>query len=182
MQDTSCVSIHSRSKSVVTKSSRRWVGVSGRNCRQQRGKWSELTVALAVANPPVRGLRQGLAQWLRPELREGEGKTSGGQGRAPTRHCEAAHHGIVRLAAVVLHPSGASIGGLELVGGLQRSLAEVGVASGRARNEPLTRSAMRAAQPRPGGGTWSRRKGAPGRGGQATLAGLRREGNPAPTE
>ena len=25
--------------------------------------------ALAVAKPPVRGLRQGSAQWLRPELR-----------------------------------------------------------------------------------------------------------------
>ena len=26
-------------------------------------------VALAVAKPPARGLRQGTAQWLRPELR-----------------------------------------------------------------------------------------------------------------
>jgi bifunctional non-homologous end joining protein LigD len=37
--------------------------------RQDRSKWSELMAALAVAKPPVRGLRQGSAQWLRPELR-----------------------------------------------------------------------------------------------------------------
>jgi hypothetical protein len=37
--------------------------------RQDRGKWSELTAAFAVAKSPVRGLRQGSAQWLRPELR-----------------------------------------------------------------------------------------------------------------
>jgi hypothetical protein len=29
----------------------------------------ERMAALAVAKPPVRGLRQGTAQWLRPELR-----------------------------------------------------------------------------------------------------------------
>jgi hypothetical protein len=40
--------------------------------RQDRGKWSELMAALAVAKPPLRGLRQqGSAQWLRPELRVG---------------------------------------------------------------------------------------------------------------
>jgi hypothetical protein len=38
-------------------------------CRQNTGKWSELMAALAVAKPPLRGLRQGSAQWLRPELR-----------------------------------------------------------------------------------------------------------------
>src|SRR5262245_40212848 len=37
--------------------------------RQDRGKWSELMAALAVAKPPLKGLRQGSAQWLRPELR-----------------------------------------------------------------------------------------------------------------
>jgi uncharacterized membrane protein YkvA (DUF1232 family) len=30
---------------------------------------SELMAALAVAKPPLKGLRQGSAQWLRPELR-----------------------------------------------------------------------------------------------------------------
>jgi bifunctional non-homologous end joining protein LigD len=37
--------------------------------RQDRGKWSELMAAFAVAKSPVRGLRQGSAQWFRPELR-----------------------------------------------------------------------------------------------------------------
>jgi hypothetical protein len=37
--------------------------------RQDRGKWSELMAGLAVAKPPLKGLRQGSAQWLRPELR-----------------------------------------------------------------------------------------------------------------
>jgi bifunctional non-homologous end joining protein LigD len=37
--------------------------------RQDRGRWSELMAALAVAKPPLRGLRQGSAKWLRPELR-----------------------------------------------------------------------------------------------------------------
>jgi bifunctional non-homologous end joining protein LigD len=37
--------------------------------RQDREKWSELMGALAAAKPPLRGLRQGSAQWLRPELR-----------------------------------------------------------------------------------------------------------------
>ena len=37
--------------------------------RQDRGKWSELMAAFAVAKSPVRGLRQGSAQWLRPEFR-----------------------------------------------------------------------------------------------------------------
>jgi hypothetical protein len=31
--------------------------------------WRERMAALAVAKPPLRGLRQGSAQWLRPELR-----------------------------------------------------------------------------------------------------------------
>ena len=34
-----------------------------------RAAWRERMAALAVAKPPVRGLRQGTAQWLRPELR-----------------------------------------------------------------------------------------------------------------
>jgi hypothetical protein len=34
-----------------------------------RAAWSEWMAALAVAKPPLRGLRQGSAQWLRPELR-----------------------------------------------------------------------------------------------------------------
>ena len=38
-------------------------------CQQDRGKWSELMKAQAVAKPPLKGLRQGSAQWLRPELR-----------------------------------------------------------------------------------------------------------------
>jgi bifunctional non-homologous end joining protein LigD len=37
--------------------------------RQDRGQWGELIAALAVAKPPLKGLRQGSAQWLRPELR-----------------------------------------------------------------------------------------------------------------
>jgi bifunctional non-homologous end joining protein LigD len=37
--------------------------------RQDRGKWGELMAALVVAKPPLKGLRQGSAQWLRPELR-----------------------------------------------------------------------------------------------------------------
>ena len=34
-----------------------------------RAAWRARMAALAVAKPPVRGLRQGSAQWLRPELR-----------------------------------------------------------------------------------------------------------------
>jgi len=34
-----------------------------------RAAWRERMAALAVAKPPLRGLRQGSAQWLRPELR-----------------------------------------------------------------------------------------------------------------
>jgi hypothetical protein len=37
--------------------------------RQDRENWSELMAALAVAKPPMKGLRQGSAQWLRQELR-----------------------------------------------------------------------------------------------------------------
>jgi hypothetical protein len=63
-----------------------------------RAAWRERMAALAVAKPPLRGLRQGSAQWLRPELRvrvkhPGAGEAPKGQGRAPTRHCKAAHHG-----------------------------------------------------------------------------------------
>jgi hypothetical protein len=46
--------------------------------------------ALAIAKPPGRGLKQGSAQWLRPELRASEAPQ--GQGHAPTRDREAAHH------------------------------------------------------------------------------------------
>jgi hypothetical protein len=35
----------------------------------QRRIWSQQMAALAVAKPPLRGLRQGSALWLRPELR-----------------------------------------------------------------------------------------------------------------
>ncbi len=35
----------------------------------RRAAWRERMAALAVARPPVRGLMQGTAQWLRPELR-----------------------------------------------------------------------------------------------------------------
>ena len=34
-----------------------------------RAAWREQMAALALAKPPMRGLRQGSAQWLRPELR-----------------------------------------------------------------------------------------------------------------
>jgi ATP dependent DNA ligase C terminal region len=34
-----------------------------------RAAWRERMAALAVAQPPLRELRQGSAQWLRPELR-----------------------------------------------------------------------------------------------------------------
>jgi bifunctional non-homologous end joining protein LigD len=34
-----------------------------------RAAWSERIAAWALAKPPMRGLRQGSAQWLRPELR-----------------------------------------------------------------------------------------------------------------
>ena len=34
-----------------------------------RAAWRERMAALAIAKPPLRGLRQGSAQWLRPELR-----------------------------------------------------------------------------------------------------------------
>jgi hypothetical protein len=37
--------------------------------RQDREKRSELMTALAVAKLPLKGLRQGSAQWFRPELR-----------------------------------------------------------------------------------------------------------------
>jgi len=42
-------------------------------------------------------LRQGTAQWLRPELRV-TGKASESEGRAPIRHCKAAHHGLTTAA------------------------------------------------------------------------------------
>ena len=34
-----------------------------------RGVWRERMAALEVAKPPLRGLRHGSAQWLRPKLR-----------------------------------------------------------------------------------------------------------------
>src|SRR5262245_66566798 len=34
-----------------------------------RAAWRERMAELALAKPPLRGLRQGSAQWLRPELR-----------------------------------------------------------------------------------------------------------------
>jgi len=37
--------------------------------RKERAQWATLMAALAMAKPPLRGLRQGSAQWLRPELR-----------------------------------------------------------------------------------------------------------------
>ena len=37
--------------------------------RQDREKWGELMASLAVAKPPLKGLRLGSAQWLTPELR-----------------------------------------------------------------------------------------------------------------
>jgi hypothetical protein len=37
--------------------------------RALRAAWQERMTALAIAKPPLRGLRQGSAQWLRPELR-----------------------------------------------------------------------------------------------------------------
>jgi hypothetical protein len=37
--------------------------------RQDRESWRQQMAALALAKPPMRGLRQGSAQWLRPELR-----------------------------------------------------------------------------------------------------------------
>jgi bifunctional non-homologous end joining protein LigD len=36
--------------------------------QKERAHWTKLMAALAVAKPPLKGL-QGLAQWLRPELR-----------------------------------------------------------------------------------------------------------------
>jgi hypothetical protein len=37
--------------------------------QSQRKFWRQKIAALAVADPPLKGLRQGSAQWLRPELR-----------------------------------------------------------------------------------------------------------------
>jgi hypothetical protein len=37
--------------------------------QREREKWGQRMAALAVTKPPLRGLRQGSAQWLRPELR-----------------------------------------------------------------------------------------------------------------
>ena len=42
-----------------------------------RAAWRQRMAALAVAKPPLRGLRQGSAQWLRPELRVRHLKTKG---------------------------------------------------------------------------------------------------------
>ena len=49
--------------------------------------------ALAVAKPPLRGLRQGSAQWLRPELRV-RVRHLKARGHAATCDCKAADHGI----------------------------------------------------------------------------------------
>jgi bifunctional non-homologous end joining protein LigD len=59
-----------------------------------RAAWRERMAALAVATPPLRGLRQGSGQWLRPELRV-RVKASQGQGRAAACDCEAAHRLII---------------------------------------------------------------------------------------
>jgi ATP-dependent DNA ligase len=56
-----------------------------------RAAWTERMAALAVAKPPLRGLRQGSAQWLRPELRV-RVRHSQGQGDAATRDRAAVHH------------------------------------------------------------------------------------------
>jgi hypothetical protein len=37
--------------------------------KRDRESWAQQIAVLAIAKPPVRGLRQGTAQWLRPELR-----------------------------------------------------------------------------------------------------------------
>src|SRR4051794_16287949 len=37
--------------------------------RRDREKWGELMASLAVAKPPLKGLRLGSAQWLTPQLR-----------------------------------------------------------------------------------------------------------------
>jgi hypothetical protein len=37
--------------------------------QQERDKWAQRMAALVMARPPLKGLRQGSAQWLRPELR-----------------------------------------------------------------------------------------------------------------
>jgi bifunctional non-homologous end joining protein LigD len=37
--------------------------------QSQRKFWSQQIAALVVADPPLKGLRRGSAQWLRPELR-----------------------------------------------------------------------------------------------------------------
>ena len=53
-----------------------------------RAAWRERMAALVAAKPPLRGLRQGSAQWLRPEL------------RVRVRHLKAKgtlRHAIVRL-------------------------------------------------------------------------------------
>lgn len=37
--------------------------------QKEKAHWTKLMAALTVAKPPLKGLRQGSAQWLRPELR-----------------------------------------------------------------------------------------------------------------
>jgi hypothetical protein len=37
--------------------------------QKERAHWAALMAALAMAKPPLKGLRPGSAQWLRPELR-----------------------------------------------------------------------------------------------------------------
>src|SRR5262245_7487844 len=57
-----------------------------------RAAWEERMAALAIAKPPLRALRQGSAQWLRPEL------------RVRVRHLEA--KGVLRHAHYGLDPLG----------------------------------------------------------------------------
>jgi hypothetical protein len=42
---------------------------AGNPSRADRPFWVERIAELALAKPPMQGLRQGSAQWLRPELR-----------------------------------------------------------------------------------------------------------------
>jgi hypothetical protein len=63
--------------------------------QKERAHWTKLMAALAVAKPPLKGL-QGLAQWLRPELRvRVRHLRAKGVLRAARRHCQAAHYGVI---------------------------------------------------------------------------------------
>jgi hypothetical protein len=69
-----------------------------------RAAWRERMAALAAAKPPLRGLRQGTAQWLRPELRV-RVKHLKAKGRVATRDRQAVHQrlrsGLVALSRSV---------------------------------------------------------------------------------